>query len=58
MYIESARMYDSSLSAAASKAAGRTLTREPTQYGNRGIFIAFVVDPEGNRIELIQPARR
>jgi hypothetical protein len=26
--------------------------------GNTGIFIAFVVDPEGNRIELIQPAAR
>ena len=28
------------------------------QYGTSGIFIAFVTDPEGNQIELIQPARR
>ena len=49
---------DAAATAAAAKAAGGTVTREATQYGNSGIFIAFVVDPEGNRIELIQPARR
>ncbi len=49
---------DAAATAAAAKAAGGTVTREPSQYGNSGIFIAFVTDPEGNRIELIQPARR
>jgi predicted enzyme related to lactoylglutathione lyase len=49
---------DAAATAAAAKAAGGTVAREATQYGNTGIFIAFVVDPEGNRIELIQPARR
>ena len=44
--------------AAAAKAAGGMVTREATQYGNSGIFIAFVVDPEGNHLELIQPAAR
>jgi len=49
---------DAAATAAAAKAAGGTVEREASQYGNTGIFIAFVVDPEGNHIELIQPARR
>jgi len=49
---------DAAATAAAAKAAGATVAREATQYGTSGIFIAFVVDPEGNRIELIQPMRR
>ena len=49
---------DAAATAATVKAAGGKVTREPSQYGNSGIFIAFVVDPEGNVIELIQPARR
>jgi predicted enzyme related to lactoylglutathione lyase len=45
-------------SAAAAKAAGGTVEREATQFGTTGIYIAFVVDPESNHIELIQqPAR-
>ncbi len=40
------------------KDAGGTVMREASQYGTSGIFIAFVTDPEGNQIELIQPARR
>ena len=48
---------DAAATAAAAKAAGGTVTREASQYGNTGIFIAFVVDPEGNHIELIQPPR-
>jgi lactoylglutathione lyase len=48
---------DAAATAAAAKAAGGTITREASQYGNSGIFIAFVVDPEGNHIELIQPPR-
>jgi predicted enzyme related to lactoylglutathione lyase len=35
-----------------------SVTREASQFGPSGIFIAFVADPEGNQIELIQPARR
>ena len=49
---------DAAATVAAAKAAGGTVEREASQYGNSGIFIAFVVDPEGNHIELIQPARR
>jgi len=49
---------DAAATAAAAKAAGGKVTREAAQFGNTGIFIAFVVDPEGNAIELIQPARR
>jgi lactoylglutathione lyase len=49
---------DAAATAAAAKAAGGTVTREPSEYASSGIFIAFVVDPEGNRLELIQPARR
>ena len=41
-------------SAAAAKAAGGTVEREATQFGTTGIYIAFVVDPESNHIELIQ----
>lgn len=49
---------DAAATAAAVKAAGGTIEREPTEYGTTGIRIGFVVDPEGNHIELIQPARR
>jgi predicted enzyme related to lactoylglutathione lyase len=49
---------DAAATAAAAKAAGGTVEREATQFGTSGIFIAFVVDPEGNHIELIQPAAR
>jgi predicted enzyme related to lactoylglutathione lyase len=49
---------DAAATAAAAKAAGGTVEREATQFGTSGIYIAFVVDPEGNHIELIQqPAR-
>jgi len=36
--------------------AGGSIEREPFAYGNAGMMIGFVVDPEGNHIELIQPA--
>ena len=49
---------DAAATAAAAKAAGGSVAREAAQFGTSGIFIAFVVDPEGNRIELIQPAQR
>lgn len=49
---------DAAATAAAAKAAGGTVEREAAQFGTSGTFIAFVVDPEGNHIELIQPAAR
>ena len=49
---------DAAATAASAKAAGGNVTREAAQFGNSGIFIAFVTDPEGNAIELIQPPRR
>ena len=48
---------DAAATANAIKAAGGTLEREPTPYGNSGMMIGFAIDPEGNHIELIQPAR-
>jgi predicted enzyme related to lactoylglutathione lyase len=49
---------DAAATTATAKAAGGTVTREASEYASSGIFIAFVVDPEGNHIELIQPPRR
>jgi predicted enzyme related to lactoylglutathione lyase len=47
---------DIAATAAAVKAAGGTMDREPTPFGNSGLVIGFALDPAGNRIELIQPA--
>jgi predicted enzyme related to lactoylglutathione lyase len=49
---------DVAAAAAAVKAAGGTMDREPAPFGNTGIVIGFAVDPAGNRIELIQRAQR
>jgi len=49
---------DAAATAASAKAAGGTVAREAAQFGTSGTFIAFVVDPEGNCIELIQPGQR
>jgi len=49
---------DAVATARAVKAAGGTIAREPTPYGNSGMMIGFAVDPAGNHIELIQPATR
>jgi predicted enzyme related to lactoylglutathione lyase len=49
---------DAKATVAAAKAAGATVEREPAEFGTSGIVIGFVVDPEGNHIELIQPAQR
>jgi predicted enzyme related to lactoylglutathione lyase len=49
---------DIAATAAAVKAAGGTMDREPAPFGNTGMVIGFAVDPAGNRIELIQPAKR
>jgi predicted enzyme related to lactoylglutathione lyase len=40
--------------AAAVKAAGGKMEREPFEFGKSGIFIGLAVDPQGNHVELIQ----
>jgi predicted enzyme related to lactoylglutathione lyase len=45
---------DAAATAAAIKAAGGTMDREPMPFGNTGIVIGIAADPAGNRIELIQ----
>lgn len=37
-------------------ANGGTIERPPTKSATSGSLIAFVVDPAGNRVEIIQPA--
>ena len=49
---------DAVATARAVESAGGSIDREPTPYGNSGMMIGFVIDPEGNHIELIQPASR
>jgi predicted enzyme related to lactoylglutathione lyase len=39
------------------KAAGGTMQREAFAYGDSGMMIAIAIDPVGNLVELIQPAR-
>jgi predicted enzyme related to lactoylglutathione lyase len=48
---------DAAATARAVAAAGGTVERQPMPFGNTGMMIGFVVDPEGNHIEMIQPAR-
>jgi predicted enzyme related to lactoylglutathione lyase len=43
---------------AAIKAAGGSMTGEPRPFRDTGIVIGIAVDPAGNRIELIQPAKK
>ncbi|HEX5227020.1 MAG TPA: VOC family protein [Bryobacteraceae bacterium] len=45
---------DMAATVAAVKAAGGTMTGEPRPFGKTGIVLGFVIDPVGNRIELIQ----
>src|SRR5579863_9513273 len=45
---------DMAKTVAAVKAAGGTMTGDPRPFGNSGIILGFVVDPAGNRVELIQ----
>ena len=47
---------DAAATVRAVQAAGGKVEREPAAFGNTGIVIGFVIDPEGNHIELIQPA--
>ncbi len=48
---------DVKAAAAAVKAAGGKMEREPFEFGKSGIFIGMVIDPEGNHIEMIQRAK-
>lgn len=48
---------DAVATANAAREAGGTVPREPSPYGDTGIVIGFVADPDGNQIELIQPAQ-
>ena len=45
---------DMAKTVAAVKSAGGTMSGEPRPFGNTGIVLGFVIDPAGNRIELIQ----
>ncbi len=45
---------DMAATVVAIKAAGGTMTRDPSPFGNGGPILGFAVDPAGNRIELIQ----
>jgi predicted enzyme related to lactoylglutathione lyase len=49
---------DAAATAAAVKAAGGKMDREPAPFGNTGMLIGMAVDPAGNRIELIQRPQR
>jgi len=49
---------DAVSTARAVASAGGSIVREPAPFGNSGMMIGFVADPEGNHIELIQPASR
>ena len=48
---------DMTATVAAVKAAGGTMDGEPRPFRNTGIVIGIVIDPAGNRVELIQPRR-
>jgi len=45
---------DMAATVAAIRAAGGTMTRDPSPFGNAGTILGFAIDPAGNRIELIQ----
>jgi predicted enzyme related to lactoylglutathione lyase len=43
---------------AALNAAGGSMQGDARPFGNSGMVIGIAIDPVGNRIELIQPARK
>ncbi|MEO6184957.1 MAG: VOC family protein [Steroidobacteraceae bacterium] len=45
---------DAAATVKAARAAGAKVEREPFQYGTTGIWIAMLIDPAGNHIELLQ----
>jgi len=48
---------DINATVAALKKAGGTMDGEPKEFGKTGIMIGIAIDPAGNRVEMIQPAR-
>jgi len=49
---------DINATVAALKAAGGKMDSEPKEFGKTGIMIGIAVDPAGNRIEMIQQAKK
>lgn len=49
---------DITATVAAVKAAGGRMDGEPRPFGDTGVMIGFLVDPAGNRVELIQWPKR
>ena len=49
---------DINATVAALKAAGGRMDSEPKEFGKSGIMIGIAVDPAGNRIEMIQQAKK
>jgi predicted enzyme related to lactoylglutathione lyase len=45
---------DMKATVAAIKAAGGSMAGDPRAFGNTGIMIGIAIDPDGNRLELIQ----
>ena len=45
---------DMTATVAAIKAAGGSMAGDPRGFGNTGIMIGIAIDPDGNRLELIQ----
>jgi predicted enzyme related to lactoylglutathione lyase len=45
---------DMTATVAAIKAAGGSMAGDPRAFGNTGIMIGIAIDPDGNRLELIQ----
>ncbi len=49
---------DINATVAALKAAGGKMDGEPREFGKTGIMIGMGMDPAGNRIEMIQQAKK
>ena len=49
---------DMTATVAALKAAGGSMQGDARPFGNSGMVIGIAIDPVGNRIELIQPAKK
>lgn len=49
---------DINATVAALKAAGGKMDSEPKEFGKSGIMIGIAVDPAGNRVEMIQQAKK
>jgi predicted enzyme related to lactoylglutathione lyase len=45
---------DMATTVAAIKAAGRSMAGDPRPFRNSGVVIGIAIDPDGNRLDLIQ----